>query len=194
MLGDVSSDQVVALLAVPMMALVTGGVWFLTMRHLLRRELSYREAMIRARMRTSIAQDATLANANEMELVKSMAGPMLRAITAGDRLEPATHRELAAVEAGIRDRIRSPGFQDPRLVSEIAKHRRRGGRVLLLGDGTKPVSDAVIDTLVQEISKLSDETVTIRELPSGRSATASLRIVGAAGTTRVRLAHDGSIL
>lgn len=193
-LGDVSAGQIVALLAVPMMALVTGGVWFLTMRHLLRRELSYRETIIRARMKTSIAHEASLANAKELELVKSMAGPMLRAITAGDTLESATHRELTAVEAGIRDRIRSPGFQDPRLVSEIAKHRRRGGRVLLLGDGTKPVSDAVSDTLIQEISKLSNETVTIRELPSGRSATASLRIVGATGTTRVRIAHDGSIL
>lgn len=193
-LSRVPFAAVLEVLAVPVMALLTGVVWYLLLRHLVARELSFRAEAARAAFAANLARESAIADAREMSEIGAIAAPLLRAVADGTALDEPLHRELAVAEAAIRDRIRSPGFQYPALVEAITGFRSRGGRLLLLGDSAEPVGSAVAEALVGVVSGLAGGDVTIRELPSNRSGAVTVRVADASGTELITFADDGTMV
>lgn len=186
--------SVVALVGVPVMALVTGVVWNLLLRHLVARELAYRADAAESALAADLARETAQSNTRELREIGDLASPLLRRIADGTTPDEPLHRELTVVEAAIRDRIRSPGFQHPALIEAITAFRYRGGRLLLLGARAEPVSTSMADALAEIISKVPGGEVTIRELPKGRDGAATIRIACASSVELITLATDGLIL
>lgn len=189
-----SQQAVAALLGTPVMALCVGVIWFLLLRRIVAHERSHRTEIARAALAADVAREATAANARELGEIVARVRPVLESIIAGHPLDQETHRRLTMLEAGIRDRIRSPGLQHPILVEAITACRERGARVLLLGDGARPCSQALAEAVASFLAPAGDEQITLRALPAGRHGALSLLIVGPDDATRVVFAEDGSVI
>lgn len=193
-----SAEAAVQMLALPFIAIVVGGVWRVALRPVLARERLRRVEAERAARQTLAAAEAAEANRREVAAIGRRAGPLLRRIDGGEPLE-VLRPDLRVVEGAIRDRIRSPTLQQPVLTEAIADRRRAGVQVLVLGepdDEAPPGADCVA-TISRLVADADAGRVTIRILPPGRAAAASVVhqhddrvhrwMIGADGTVTARV-------
>jgi hypothetical protein len=78
-------------------------------------------------------------------------------------------KELLLGEAGIRDQVRAPGFQDEKLVGAVLGARKKGLEVILMDDGGMDLLEAkerlqITDKLVETLDGLSAGRVVIRSV------------------------------
>lgn len=183
------------LLALPFIAIVVGGVWRVALRRVLARERLRRVDADRAARQTLAAAEAVEANRREFAAIGRQAGPLLRRIAGGEPLE-LLHPELRVVEGAIRDRIRSPGLQQPGLTEAIADRRRAGVHVLVLGeqqDEAPPGPDCVA-AISRLVAEADAGRVTVRILPPGRDAAASVVYQHDDRVRRCMIGADGTVL
>lgn len=197
---------VAELLTVPALAVAAGVLWRMVLRQIVRQERAHRTQAARAARDIRIAREATERHRAELQTIHDQAGPLLRAIADGDPLDPQTQHRLTVVEATVRDRIRSPGLAHPDLVSAVARCRRAGVRVLLLGAADnlpddpaavrpgRELSDELAAAVGMLIAPVTDGSITIRAIPAGRDGAVSVLVAGSAGTERALLAADGTVL
>lgn len=192
--NDWTSQSISGLLAVPVMAACVGVIWQIVLRRIVAREHSHRTKSARASLATEIAAEAVAANRRELNEVITLVTPVLEHIGAGKKLDDQMRRELSVVEASVRDRIRSPGLQHPHIVEAVTTSRRRGVKVLLLGDGAAGCSDELAHAIAALLEPLREGEVTIRALPPGREGSVSVLHSNTSTITRSILAEDGTVV
>ena len=195
MLAGAAPEGVVDLLAIPVIAIVVAIVWRLVLRRMIEREQVRRGDAARAERETLVSAESVEANRRELAAIATQARPLLGRIAAGDPLEEF-RADLRVAEGGVRDRIRSPGLQHPVLIAAVAEARRAGVEVLLLGElGTEnPPTPACVDAISALISEAEAGRVTVRILPPGRDAAASVVHQEGEDVRRTMVAVDGSVL
>ncbi|WP_298132979.1 hypothetical protein [Micropruina sp.] len=194
-LAGATAEAAFRLLAVPFIAIVVALVWRVALRRLLARERLRRENAERAAREARAATEAAETGRAELAAIQAQAGPLLERIAAGEPLE-GLRPDLRVVEGAVRDRIRSPGLQQPILTEAIADRRRAGVDVLVLcesQDDALPGPDCVA-RIAQLIAEADAGRVTLRILPPGRDAAASVVHAGDEGVRRVMIGADGTVL
>lgn len=168
-------DQLVGMLADPVAALFVGYVWLLALRYFVGRERAARDAAADARASEAAALAASELAASELAEIEAVVAPVLDDLAAGRAFDEAFHADVAVAEAVVRDRIRVPQLRHPRLEAALAGARRRGVRVLLVGEpsGTTGLDDATAGTLTGLVDSVAAGAVTIRSAP-GRPLTVVL--------------------
>lgn len=194
-LAGAAPASTVDLLAVPFIAIVVGGIWRVVLRRVVARERLHRTEAAHAARQIRVAAEAAEANRREFAEIGRQAGPLLHRIADGERLE-MLRPDLRVVEGAIRDRIRLPGLQQPILTEAIADRRRAGVHVLMLGEqegGVLPGPDCVA-TISRLIAETDAGRVTVRILPPGRGAAASVVQQRDDGVRRFMIGADGTVL
>lgn len=124
--------------------------------------------------------DATLRLGHATRILDA-AGPLLIRIAAGATLTEAERLECLVVEALLRDSSRAPNLSFEPLTGAVRAARTRGVSVVLFDDRcdaplSEPLAGLLADWLVSRLSPVGSGTVTIRLLPVGRSALATMTI------------------
>lgn len=121
------------------------------------------------------AAAATLVARDErLGWVRATAGPMLERIAAGERFTEAELRDVAVLEAHIRDTIRAPGLTGEPLDAAVRAARRRGVTVILLDDGGAREEGPAIVARCREVARArvaaasAPGRIVVRLLPPGR--------------------------
>lgn len=108
----------------------------------------------------------------------AVARPLLERIATGEMLSTADKLECRLLEAALRDGLRAPALVAPELAAAAWRARTRGVEVILLDDGGLDAAPeavaAVIATAAAELDAATDGTVTVRALPPGRPAVATI--------------------
>ncbi|NMD47243.1 MAG: hypothetical protein GYA85_10825 [Propionibacterium sp.] len=188
-------DAVVELLAVPLIAIVAGVIWRVVLRQMVARERLDRADAVRAELQARADAEAVEASRRELAEIARQARPLLDRIVAGEPLGEL-RVDLRVTEGAIRDRIRSPGLQRPILTDAIAERRRAGVDVLLLGEHATetPLTQDSIETIGALIAEADSGRVTVRILPPGRDAVASVVHQRGDGVRRTMIGADGAVL
>ncbi|MBP8918816.1 MAG: hypothetical protein KBG85_03845 [Micropruina sp.] len=195
-LAGATPEATFRLLALPVIAIVVGSLWRVVLRRLVARERRHRVDAALADRQTRAAAEAVEANRRECAEIDAQAGPLLERIAAGEPLEDL-RVDLRVAEGAIRDRIRSPGLRLPALVEAIAERRRAGVDVLLLGeqeDAEERPSEACLAAIGRVIAQADAGRVTVRILPPGRDAAASVVQQHGDRVQRTMIAADGTVL
>lgn len=187
---DAPLQRFIEVLSVPLAAAVVGVLWYLVLSRLVARERAYRSDTARAELQSRLARESAAHMTAELSEICAEAEPLLVLAASGQTLDRAARERSAIVEASIRDRIRSPALQHPRLVDAIARCRERGVSVLVLGDRSEPVGDALAHAVADRLAAFSGDTATIRAFPLGRADALSLLLEN--GTECHRLTFDAS--
>ncbi len=197
------ADTIAKVMVVPVLALIAGVVWRVILRQIVMRERTHRSRAAIAARDIRIDREAAERYRAELDTIREQAGPLLRAIAAGEPLDPALRHRLMITEAAIRDRIRSPGLAHPTLTAAIADRRRAGVRVLLLGDSSGTdgsdgsdgtVGDELAATIGGLIAPVIDGSITIRAVPRGRGGAVSVLLSAPDRTERLLMAADGTVI
>ncbi|MCZ0914464.1 hypothetical protein O0V02_18915 [Gordonia amicalis] len=157
---------------------------------------------------------ATTASASErrkqLRRLDVGARPILEQIAAGHEFGPDEALEVRLTEAHLRDTIRAPGWDAPKVGELVRAVRRRGVSVRLLDDGGlddytsgglddehSPGSAArrmLVDELTAVEAVVADHgSVTARILPSGREVLASIVVDVGPHMRRSEILRDGSV-
>jgi len=144
------------------------------------------------------AEAASFAELRERELqaqqLSAEARPVLERLAAGEIVDAPRQREYALLEAALRDTLRGSGLLSPAVAAAASAARDRGAEVVLLDDRNDSLPDALAERLqalvVSELARLNDGRITVRLLPAGRTAVATLVRSDTAGRRRVDFA-DG---
>lgn len=123
----------------------------------------------------------------------AQARPLLERLADATPLTDAERRECALVEARLRDSLRAPVLDAPGVVEAAWEARARGVEVLLLDDhgldgAPEPVRERVVQAMIPALSAAREGTITIRILPPGRRALAT--VLRAAGDTVTRAEYN----
>lgn len=201
--------------------MVMGTVFALIVRprarqiYLLRQQIERESAAQAADEATLTVRDQQLA------LLDERTRPLLELIAARGEIDDETVRLCRLVEAQLRDRIRAPGLDVPDLVEAVWDARGRGVRVLLLDDrderarragdaqggdardgdardgdvpeaGGVAALDGIVAAALPELRAASvGNEVTVRLLPGGRSAVATIAVADGEHTRRIEFGPDG---
>lgn len=187
---DASLAQAFDLLAFPFLALVIGATWRWLLNRIVVRELAHQRDVERAAMAAEIAEASIAATHTELAEIGAEVGGILQAIGDGQWLDDAFATEISVVEAGVRDRIRSPHLRDAALGAAIERARRRGVGVLVLGSSSheRAINDALAASVAEVIDGIDAGAVTMRAIPSGRQG--ALSVLRTDDTTSERLVFD----
>ena len=168
-------EQLVGMLADPIAGLLVGFSWLYALRYFVGRERATREAAADARASEAAAVAAGEAATAELAGVEAVVAPLLGDLAAGRELDDAFRTDLSIAEAVVRDRIRVPQLRHPQLEEALIRARRRGVRVLLVGEpsGSVGLDDATAGTLTDLVASMASGAVTIRAVP-GRPLTVVL--------------------
>lgn len=183
------------LLAIPFIAIVVGAIWRVVLRRVVARERAHRTDAARAARQTRVAAEAVEANRREFAEIGRQADPLLERIATGEPLGEL-RVELRVTEGAIRDRIRSPGLQQAVLTDAIADRRRVGVDVLVLGEQgiENQPGPGCIETISALVAEADAGRVTVRILPPGREAAASVVHQRGDGVRRTMIGADGAVL
>ncbi len=119
--------------------LVACSVFAIGLHYTARQIVAHRVAERARAEQEARAEEAGRAGDAELRVVREMAAPVLEQIVAGDAPEPASVR---ALEAALRDRIRSPSLAVEPLTSALRRARERGADVVVLDDlGDDPLTE-----------------------------------------------------
>lgn len=124
----------VQILMPPLVAFAVGIVWQLVLRGIVRRERAHRSEAAEHERQIRAEREAAERTRRELDLVRSKVEDPLIRLRDGAVLDKAFRTELAVIEGGIRDRMRSPRLQHPELDRAIAAARARGASVTVLAD------------------------------------------------------------
>jgi hypothetical protein len=180
-------------------ALLAGVLWQLMFRRAVGREVAHRTEAGRSALARRAHEEALERARRELAQIEIEARPLLERLAAGEPIDDGVRAALEVAEATIRDRIRSPLLQHPVLAPQLARLRRGGVHVLLLGevpdDGEQhaPMSGALADAVARELADAEPGgSVVIRRLPDGDAVSVVVR--GASTTRQVQLSADGTVL
>lgn len=132
--GAVPADMLAHVLLASLIAGTVAVVWRVTLSTIVAREHEHRSDAAKHERQIQAEHEAAERSARELELVRSKASDVLARLSAGEPLDDAFRTEIAMVEGGIRDRIRSPRMQHPVLTREIDAARAQGTSVTMLAD------------------------------------------------------------
>lgn len=110
--------------------------------------------------------------------------PLLARLASGTSISPDERLEFALAEAELRDGLRARALQLPRIAVAAREARRRGVEVVLLDDSDSSALEAeAVHGASRRIAELLDDAhdgrVTVRLLPAGREAIATVVVDGA---------------
>ncbi len=187
------------MVAIPLSALLVGVLWQLMFRRAVGREVAHRGEAARSGLARRAHEEALARSRRELAQIELEARPLLERLAAGEPIDDGVRADLEVAEATIRDRIRSPLLQHPALTPELARLRRGGVHVLLLGevpdDGGphEPMAGPLAAAVVRELADAEPGgSVVIRRLPDGGAVSVVVR--GASTTRQVQLSVDGTVL
>lgn len=189
-----SSSELIALLVVPIGAVVAGIVWRIVLGWIVSKERHHRTARGRAAARTAASLEAIRASQQELMVVRAEVGPLLEEIAQGKIIDTETKVALVRVEAAVRDRIRAPHLQHSDLVAAFARLRDRQVTVVVLGEPIVDgglIDEALVKRLIEVTSSIKEGRVTVRTLPPGRRAAVSVVLQGPAESEQILLAANG---
>jgi hypothetical protein len=174
------------------------------------RDAARRLGALRSRVERVHAQSAaTVAQSTERALqsvrVDPQARDLLAVMASGRGLTGAERERCRLVEARLRDRIRAPGLDEPRVAQAVWDARVRGVSVSLLDDRGAPRStDAeypepavarVLDTVCSVLPEVaSDAVVTVRLHPRGRSIAATVVVRDLSGVRRIEFDQGADLV
>jgi hypothetical protein len=184
----------VAVLALPVSALVVGATWYVVLRRTLDQVTAHRQAGAVAARARRAAEAATEASRAELAVIAATVRPLLAEIAAGWPDGPQDADRYRITEAAVRDRLRARSLTVEPFADACTRARRRGVDVLLLDDGpadAAPLSPALVTRLVTLVDGIDLGRVTVRVMPAGRAGHLSvladdgidpvLRVLDAAG-------------
>lgn len=176
---DLSANDRIALLIQPVLALLVGVLWLSTSHWVGRTSRALRNHTAIAQMRAQATEEANEARDHVLDEIRSGVDPLLKRIAQGTELTASDQLEASILEAGIRDRIRSPDIATPSVEFAAREARRRGVDVVILGLPEtleqSPDSPASVE-IAAVISGIRSGRVTIRRLPAGRESYATVVI------------------
>jgi len=171
-----------------------------TMGGLVLHRATRRAAALAARTNERRAsQAARLAGAAERD--RRIAGlertvrPALERLAAGQVPGPEERRQLATLEAELRDRIRGAALDVPAVVAAVRAARLRGVVVEIMDDGglaVVPDAAAVLAPIPAVLDGVEEGRVAIRILPPRRPAVVSVVVETAEGTFRSTIDRTGT--
>lgn len=113
-----------------------------------------------------------------VRVIADLAEPVLARVAAGEPHSAELARDAANVEASIRDSLRAFGLVREPLLGAVRSARLRGVEVVLLDDSDGEVDDGTLDrvatTAAETLVDVGYGRVTIRLLPPGREAVATI--------------------
>lgn len=158
--------------------LVCGILFRLGLRYAIVRMGEVRAERERLASDTAEADGRLVEREKRVRLVADLAEPLLARVAAGEPYSPALARDAANIEAGIRDGLRAVGLVRDPLASSVRAARLRGVEVVLLddsdGDLDEPTLDRVAATAARAFERIGFGRVTVRLLPPGRGAVATV--------------------
>ncbi|MEP6481239.1 MAG: hypothetical protein ABJA94_04440 [Rhodoglobus sp.] len=149
---------------------------------LLRRAAERISALQHEQVAQAASEVAALTELREREVqaaqLNTEARSALERIASGDYLDPADQRGFQLVEASLRDTLRGGGLKSADVAAAARAARLRGAAVVLLddrGDALDSASYAVVErAILAELHTLDAGSVTVRLLPPGREAVATI--------------------
>lgn len=144
------------------------------------------------------AADLAVLDERDLQLahLDDLARPLLQRLTEGEPLVEQEHRACALLEAHLRDSLRAPGLNDPEVTAAARAARSRGVEVVLLddhgfGSATESTRARILAAVVDTLNNPATGTLTIRILPPGRNALATVVRSTPDGISRLEYAYDG---
>ncbi|MGW5071717.1 hypothetical protein [Rhodococcus sp. NPDC004095] len=144
------------------------------------------------------AADSAVLDERDRQLrrLDEQARPLLARIAAGEPLDEDARTACRLLEAHLRDSVRAPALSDPAVIVAAREARARGVEVTLLDD--RALDGAPVDArrrffdhVSAELTDAVDGSVTIRILPPGRAAAATLLCSTPDGVRRTEFGRDG---
>lgn len=171
--ASVSSLDVAIL---PLLAVTLGLAWNWILRRSVRRAQGHRRRESIAAERNQAARTTARVLAEQIHISAEAALPILRHIQLGSCISEKQRAVIRVTEATIRDRLRIPKLARPSLVQAITEARLRGVIVKLLdvSDPETPLPARITDDIEGFICAAQTGSITIRLLPKGRGAFASI--------------------
>ncbi len=132
----------------------------------------------------------------QLRRLDAQARPLLDRIASGDPLSDDERLACRLLEAHPRDSVRAPALIDPAVVDAAHGARARGVDVILLDDHASDDADDAtrrrfLDHVAAELDAADTGTVTVRVLPPGRAAMATILCSTDTDTRRVEIGPDG---
>ncbi|GGK41884.1 hypothetical protein [Nocardia camponoti] len=126
------------------------------------------------------------------------AGPILARIAAGVELSDAEREQCRLLEAELRDALRAPQLVTDALSAAARGARGRGVEVTLLDDGgfigvPAWVRGKAIDAAVDQLTRATSGSVTVRVLPIGRRWVATVLAVSPSDYRRTEIDTAGTV-
>ena len=185
-------DDVLAMLANPVMAPIAGFIWLFVTRRFVGREQSTRRAAAEAEARQRVAAEVLEGFRGDLAEIQSVVKRPLERIVAGVAIDDEERTRVRIAEARVRDGIRAPQLREPRLDAAIAEARGRGVEVVVLGEpdrnrNLQPETAAAIASLVATPGVVR---ITVRSLPPGRRGEVSVVLEGGADSRSVVLPSE----
>lgn len=194
-LHHLSQHQLADALGIPIGCVMGAVVWRLVLRSIVRRERMHRSQSER------IFEDALARSAHDSRKdlgeIRTVVEPILTRLAAGDEIDERFRNDIVRLEAALRDRIRVPRAHNHLLIDQIERLRERDVAVVLLGEPNTDgdaISDDLATSLARLIASVESGKVTIRVLPDGRAAAATVVMPTASGVEQIVLADCGKIL
>ena len=182
------------LLAIPVVSFVVGFLWRQLLNRIVRQAGIHHSEAARSALRAEALAEAAETNRRELAEVRDQVAPLLQRMAQGEPLDGAGRVELQVTEGAIRDWLRAPELRHPALVAAIADLRRRGVHVLVLGADGEPLAPALADAVTTVVTTAQGSRVTIRAIPPGRPARASVVVEDGDRVERTMLDADGRIV
>lgn len=132
----------------------------------------------------------------QLRRLDELARPLLERIGTGVELDAEERLACRLLEAHLRDSLRAPGLTHPAVVASARAARARGVEVILLDDrgmdsATAEVHERFVTAVANELDAARDGAVTVRVLPPGREAAATVLASGGFAVRRVEFGADG---
>lgn len=143
------------------------------------------------------AADSAVLDERDRQLrrLDAQARPLLARIAAGAPLTDDERLACRLLEAHLRDCVRAPALIDPAVVAATRAARARGVEVILLDDhAADDAAPSVRRRLLDHVAAALDTaagTVTVRVLPPGRAALATILCHTGDDTRRIDIGPDG---
>lgn len=132
----------------------------------------------------------------QLSRLDDKARPLLERIAAGHPLSADERLACRLLEAHLRDSVRAPALSDRSVITAASGARARRVEVTLLDDGAMnaaPVQarEQFLDRVAEVLARADEGAVTVRVLPPGRAAMATVLCSDALGVRRTEFGHDG---
>ncbi|MFC4604035.1 hypothetical protein [Rhodococcus kronopolitis] len=149
------------------------------------------------RVAAEAADSATLEERDrQLRRLDELARPLLERISTEAHLDADQRLACRLLEAHLRDTLRAPGLANAPVSDAARAARTRGIEVILLDDGGMDAADAaarkrLLSLVADELDGALDGTVTVRILPPGREAAATVLASSGDGVRRIEFGPDG---